>query len=68
MPLFCHKTFDMFIFSELPSIGLSLYCKEGTEMRQLVFRSADVYCQNLNKLNLRNIVIFILEQKEGEKG
>ncbi len=37
-------------------------------MRQLVFRSADVYCQNLNNLNLRNIVIFILEQKEGEKG
>jgi hypothetical protein len=35
-------------------------------MRQL-FRSADVYCQNLNNLNLRNIVIFILEQKEGEK-
>ncbi len=37
-------------------------------MRQLVFRSADVYCQNLNNLNLCNIVIFILEQKEGEKG
>ncbi len=37
-------------------------------MRQLVFRSADIYCQNLNNLNLRNIVIFILEQKEGEKG
>ncbi len=37
-------------------------------MRQLVFRSADVYCQNLNNLNLRNIVIYILEQKEGEQG
>ncbi len=23
---------------------------EGTEMRQLVFRSADVYCQKLNNL------------------
>ncbi len=37
-------------------------------MRQLVFRSADVYCQNLNNLNWRNIVIFILDRKEGEKG
>ncbi len=37
-------------------------------MRQLVFRSADVYSQNLNNLNLCNIVIFIQEQKEGEKG
>jgi hypothetical protein len=37
-------------------------------MRQLVFRSADIYCQNLNNLNLRNIVIFIQERKEGEKG
>jgi hypothetical protein len=46
----------------------NFYCMEGTEMRQLVFRSADVYCQNLNNLNLRNIIIFILEQKEGEKG
>ncbi len=45
-----------------------LYCKEGTEMRQLVFRSTDVYCQNLNNLNLHNIVIFILERKEGKKG
>ncbi len=33
------------------------YCKEGTEMRQLVFRSADVYCQIVNNLYLRNIVI-----------
>ncbi len=41
---------------------------EGIKMRQLVFRSTDVYCQNLNNLNLRNIVIFILEWKEGEKG
>ncbi len=45
-----------------------LYYKEGTEMRQLVFKSADIYCQNLNNLNLRNIVIFIQERKEGEKG
>jgi hypothetical protein len=37
-------------------------------MRQLAFRSADVYCQILNNLNLRNIIIFILQQKEGEKG
>ncbi len=37
-------------------------------MRQLVFRSADVYCQNLNNLNLRNIIIFIQEQKDGETG
>ncbi len=41
---------------------------EGTKMRQLVFRSADIYCQNLNNLNLHNIIIFILERKEGEKG
>jgi hypothetical protein len=44
------------------------YCVEGIERRQLAFRSADVYCQNLNNLNLRNIIIFILQQKEGEKG
>jgi len=37
-------------------------------MRQLVFRSKDFYCQSLNNLHLRNIVIFILERKEGEKG
>ncbi len=37
-------------------------------MIQLVFRSADVYFQNLNNLNLRNIVNFILQPKEGEKG
>ncbi len=43
------------------------YCKEGTEMRQLVFRSADVYCQNLNNLYLHNIVIFILNRKKGKR-
>ncbi len=37
-------------------------------MRQLVFRSADIYCQNLNNLNLHNIIIFIQERKEEEKG
>jgi hypothetical protein len=37
-------------------------------MRQLVFRSAYVYCQNLNNLNLRNLVLFILEWKEVGKG
>ncbi len=36
-------------------------------MRQLVFRSADVYCQNLNNLNLRNIAIFILKLKKGKR-
>ncbi len=52
----------------LMSLNDTYYCKEGTEMRQLVFGSADVYCQNLNNLNLRNIVIFIQEWKEGETG
>jgi len=35
-------------------------------MRQRVW-SADVYCQNVNNLVTRRIVIFILEQKEGKK-
>ncbi len=52
----------------IPDLINGNYCMEGTKMRQLVFRSADIYCQNLNNLNLRNIVIFILEWKEGEKG
>ncbi len=39
-------------------------------MRQLVFRSADIYCQIVNNLYLHNIGNrhFILEWKEGEKG
>ncbi len=37
-------------------------------MRQLVFRSADVYCQITNNFLLAQHHHFILEQKEGEKG
>ncbi len=60
--------FNYELWDEHQKITKHFYSKEGTEMRQLVFRSADVYCQNLDNLNLRNIVIFILERKEGEKG
>jgi hypothetical protein len=28
----------------------SQYCIEGIEMRQLAFRSADIYCQNITNL------------------
>jgi hypothetical protein len=37
-------------------------------MRQLVFRSANVYCQKLNNLKMQTRVIFIHKWKEGETG
>ncbi len=42
----------------LKILGVQIYyCKEGIEVRQLVFRSADIYCQIVNNLFLCNIVI-----------
>jgi hypothetical protein len=38
---------------------------EGTEMRQLVFRSADVYCQNLN---CRKCTLTLFLYANGKKG
>ncbi len=36
-------------------------------MRQLVFRSADVNCQIVNNINLRNIVILYWNRKRGKR-
>ena len=35
-------------------------------MRQLVFRSADIYCQIVNNLYLRNVVILYQNGKKGK--
>ncbi len=44
------------------------YCIEGIKMRQLVFRSADIYCQNINNPKMHTRDLFIHERKEGETG
>ena len=36
-------------------------------MRQLVFRSADVYCQIVNNLYLRNVVILYTNRKKRKR-
>ncbi len=43
------------------------YCIEGIEMRQLVFWSADVYCQNLNNLKSTLTLILYANGKKGKQ-
>jgi hypothetical protein len=43
------------------------YCKQGTEMRQLVCMSADVYCQITNNFYLRNSIILYSNGKKGKR-
>jgi hypothetical protein len=40
---------------------------EGTELRQLVFSSADIYCQIVNNLYLRNVIILYTNRKKGKR-
>ncbi len=46
---------------------LQNYCKQGTEMRQLVCMSADVYCQITNNFYLCNIIILYSNGKKGKR-
>jgi hypothetical protein len=43
------------------------YCVEGTKMRQLVFRSADVYCQKLNNLKCTLALFLYAKRKKGKQ-
>ncbi len=46
---------------------LAWYCIEGIEMRQLAFRSADVYCQNLNNLNAHSHYFYMQTERRGNR-
>jgi hypothetical protein len=41
---------------------------EGTEMRRLVFMSADVYCQKLNNQKCTLALFLYTERKRGKEG
>jgi hypothetical protein len=58
----------MLNFFVMNKVGYQLYCMEGIKMRQLVLGPQTFIVRILINLNLRNIVIFIQERKEGEKG
>ncbi len=45
--------------------GAKYYCIEGIEMRQLAFRSADVYCQNLHN---QKCTLALFLYTNGKKG
>ncbi len=40
---------------------------EGTKRRQLVFRSADVYCQNINNLKCTLVLFLYANGKKGKQ-
>jgi hypothetical protein len=42
------------------------YCVEGIEMRQLAFRSADIYCQKLNNLKCTLALFLYANRKKGK--
>ncbi len=42
------------------------YCVEGIEMRQLAFRSADIYCQKLNNLKC-TLALFLYANRKKRK-
>ncbi len=44
-----------------------IYCMEGTKRRQLVFRSADVYCQNINNLKCTLVLFLYANGKKGKQ-
>jgi hypothetical protein len=56
---------DDFTLTDIISL-VSEYCKQGTEMRQLVCMSADVYCQITNNFYLRNNIILYSNGKKGK--
>ncbi len=46
---------------------LHYYCIEGIEMRQLAFRSADFYCQNVNNLKCTLALFLYSNGKKGKQ-
>jgi hypothetical protein len=45
----------------------NLHCIEGIEMRQLAFRSANVYCQNVNILKCTLALFLYANGKKGKQ-
>jgi hypothetical protein len=45
----------------------NLYCIKGIEMRQLAFRSANVYCQNVNNLKCTLALFLYANGKKGKQ-
>jgi hypothetical protein len=43
------------------------YCMEGTEMRQLVFRSTDIYYQKLNNQKCTLTLFLYANRKKGKQ-
>ncbi len=52
--------------SSLLRTYVNYYCIEGTERRQLAFRSADVYCQNINNPKC-TLALFLYANRKKEK-
>jgi hypothetical protein len=52
--------------SEMANICL-IYCMEGTERRLLVFRSAYIYCQNINNLKCTLALFLYANGKKGKQ-
>jgi hypothetical protein len=51
------------------TFGQKLFnCNKGIEMRQLAFRSADVYCQNINNPKCPLTLFLYANGKKGETG
>ncbi len=44
-----------------------MYCIEGIGMRQLAFRSADVYCQNISNLKCTLALFLYANGKKGKQ-
>jgi hypothetical protein len=49
------------------SIVVYDYCIEDIEMRQLAFRSADIYCQNINNLKCTLALFLYTNGKKGKQ-
>jgi hypothetical protein len=52
--------------SSIPCL-CSEYCIEGIKMRQFAFRSADVYCQNINNLKCTLALFLYANGKKGKQ-
>jgi len=46
---------------------MNRYCIEGTKRRQLAFRSADVYCQNINNPKCTLALFLYANGKKGKQ-
>jgi hypothetical protein len=69
LSLYCHSISDE-EKSRVSFAPVENNCIEGTERRQLAFRSADIYCQNINnpKCTLAFFYMQNGKKKEGETG